>query len=269
MVYAPTPPAVTPTLGARLLHWVLPAPCLGCGAVLPTAGSTLGLCLICNTRLLRWPETGCTTCGAPAESTELPHHHRCGGCLAEPPPYDRLWSGWSYEPPLDAVVTGLKFRRLDYLGSQLGRALAPLVLPMLQGLEPRPDVVVPIPLHPLRLLRRGYNQAALIARPLAVALGSPVRQLLTRWRLTPAQSSLGSDQRRQNLRHAFSVWSKAQCRGRNVLLVDDVVTTGSTLRAAALCLRRAGARSVIAVTVARTPKHHEAESLTARRDPRL
>lgn len=265
MVYAAKPPDVTRELGARLLNLVLPAPCLGCGRVSMVKGGSFGLCLPCHTRLVRWPETSCTVCGSLAGTGGLPRHYRCGRCLDEAPPFDRLWSAWSYQPPLDAALTSLKFRRLDYLGARLGRAIVPMLLPLLKNQEVFPDVVVPVPLHPLRLLRRGYNQAALIARPIAEALDCPLRRLLFRWRSTPAQSTLGRDARRHNLRRAFVAFLPDRCRGRRVLLVDDVVTTGSTLRAAALCLRRAGALSVVAVTVARTPKDHERELL--RRPP--
>ncbi len=153
------------------------------------------------------------------------------------------------------MLTGLKFRRLEYLGVQLGRAVADLLRSELADC----DLVVPVPLHWRRFLRRGYNQAAVIARPVAAELDLPVASVLRRRRATPAQSRLRRAERRSNLRDAFSLRRLAftagvSCIGRRVLLVDDVVTTGTTLETAATELRRAGAASVTALTIARTPE---------------
>ncbi|RMH19144.1 MAG: ComF family protein, partial [Acidobacteria bacterium] len=192
---------------------------------------------------------GCATCGRPLASP-APAGFRCGSCRRRPPPFDRLCCAYCYRPPLDAVLTALKFRRLDYLGSQLGRALARRLAAAGGGL---PEVVVPVPLHWWRFLRRGYNQAALIARPLAEQFGVPMETLLRRRRATPPQSRLAREARLRNPRGAFALRRGARCAGRRVLLVDDVMTTGATLAAAAVCLRRAGAREIIAAAAARAP----------------
>lgn len=152
---------------------------------------------------------------------------------------------------------GLKFRRLEYLGGHLGRRLASIFRSEVEGC----DLVVPVPLHPGRFLVRGYNQATAIARPLARALELPVAGSLRRRLATPPQSRLDSAERRRNPRAAFGLWRPGRCRGRRVLLVDDVVTTGATLAAAAACLVRAGAESVTALTAARTPTRDETEYL--------
>ncbi|MEM7582483.1 MAG: ComF family protein [Acidobacteriota bacterium] len=158
-------------------------------------------------------------------------------------------SAWSYQPPIDAVLAGLKFRRLEYLGGQLARDLITLFEDRLTTCE----LVVPVPLHWRRYLSRGYNQSAAIARPLAKRLGLPFENALRRCRATPAQSRLSRAERTGNLQGAFRIRRRARCRGRHVLLIDDVVTTGTTLDAAARCLLAAGASSVSAVTAARTP----------------
>lgn len=164
---------------------------------------------------------------------------------------------WLYAPPLDASLLALKFRRLDYLGTQLGRRLASeLGGDVIGGLGEATDdvpVVTAVPLHWRRRWARGYDQARTVALAFSRTLGVPYCDLLRRRRATAPQSQADRKQRRSNLRHAFAVRDPRSVAGRGVILVDDVVTTGATLQAAARCLRRAGANSITALTVARTP----------------
>ena len=252
-LYAPPPSGVTPPSGNRLLdrllHALLPAPCLGCGEPLPAAGSPLGLCARCRAALSPLSRRACAVCARPLAAHALPEDYRCGACRASPPAFDRLLALWSYRPPLDAVVQGLKFRRLDYLGDHLADALARGLGERLSGF----DAVVPVPLHWRRHLTRGYNQAESIARPLALRLGLPCLPALRRHRATPPQSLLGKADRLSNLRKAFRVPRPQRIRSLRLLLVDDVATTGATLDAAAAVLRRAGAAAVTAVVAGRTP----------------
>jgi len=248
----------------HVLQWLLPSPCLGCRQTVWEPADSLGLCRRCRHRLVRWPRHGCAACGRLLEVGEPPPGYRCGRCRERPPPYDRLLSTWCYQPPLDEVLTGLKFRRLDYLGSQLGRAVARIHRDELDEC----GVVVPVPLYWTRHLRRGFNQAALIARPLARALERPLVAALVRRRPTPHQSRLGRRRRRQNLDQAFAVRRSGLLPHQKreiaralaapcVLLVDDVTTTGATLEAAAACLKAAGVGRVVALTAARTPEADE------------
>ena len=162
-----------------------------------------------------------------------------------------ILSGWTYQPPLDAVIRGLKFGRLEFLGRDLAAGLQRV----LADAEGEFDVVVPIPLHWHRRLTRAYNQAEAIARPLARHLDLPLVEALRRRRATRAQAQLTRTQREINLRLAFAPIEHkcAKIVGRRILLVDDVVTTGATLESAARCLRDRGVRSVTAVTAGRTP----------------
>lgn len=220
-LYANHLPDVTPLRWRdRLLHALLPAPCLECGRPLPATGTTLGLCTPCRGRLRPVPATG------------------------------PLLALWSYEAPLDAVIQALKFRRLDYLGRHLGEEMAARWGEALAGT----DLVVPVPLHWRRRLTRGYNQAERIARALAGRLGLPLTPALVRWRATPPQTSLGREERKANLRRAFRVRRAARIHGRRIVLVDDVTTTGATLEAAASVLEDGGAAAVIAVVAGRTPR---------------
>lgn len=249
-----------PRPAARVWDLLVPAPCLSCGELLDGAvlGASphLGLCLACRGRLVR-PVAGCAGCGeaVPAVALSiLPSGWVCGECRRRPPPFLSLRSAWSYEGPITDVVRGLKFGRLDYLGAHLARELTDLV----PSGEPW-DAVVPVPLHWRRRLARGFDQAERIARPLARLLEVPFVAALRRARPTRRQARLSREERLANPRRAFALrrWRLAAprgVRGLRVVVVDDVVTTGATLRAAAEALRSGGVREVLALAVARTPE---------------
>lgn len=246
----------------RVLDWVLPRCCLGCNESLPGRTPTpLGLCSTCLGRLVPHPEPGrgaCPRCAQPRHVAPSDAKLNCPSCRRRPPAFDRLHVGWRYAPPLTAVVEALKFHRLDYLGPQVGARLAAAVDDRL----PEVDMVVPVPLHWWRHLRRGYNQAEAIGRRVADHLDVPCRRRLARSRSTPAQSGLSRRRRRRNLRGAFRC--RRRLDGERVLLVDDVVTTGATLEAAARCLLEAGSGTVTALAAARTPGADELTPLSAR-----
>lgn len=259
----PAPPATGRAASwlDRVVHLLLPAPCLGCGTPLPARPSPLGLCPSCRRELPAIPidSPACRRCGRPLAAAELPPGWRCGECRRRPPAFDRLLAVWHYAPPIDGVIRGLKFHRLEYLGRHLGRRMAARIRdeverdPRLAARFPHGTAVVPVPLHGWRRLRRGYNQAEAIARPLAAELGLALRRDLRRRRATPRQTRLPRRERRRNPVGAF------RCRRRppedTVVLVDDVTTTGATLDAAAACLKAAGVSEVVAVAAARTPAH--------------
>lgn len=239
-----------------LLAFALPDLCLAC-ATPRAAGGRLGLCARCRALLTPAPASACGGCGEPLGGAAGPDA-RCGECRRRPPDFERLLAAFLYRPPGDVVIRGLKFGRLEYLGAELARHLEPLVAPWLAA-PPAPaiDRVIPVPLHWTRRLLRGYNQAERIARPLAALCGLRFASPLRRIRWTPPQTTLDRDARRRSQRRSFRVGTGADLEGTSVLLVDDVTTTGATLRAAAAVLRRAGARRVIAVAAARTPGARE------------
>lgn len=213
-----------------------PQRCIGCGYL------ALGeLCAQCRAELPWLYEPACPVCNEPG--VEGP----CGRCQRRRPPFDRCRALFRYAPPVDRILQELKFGgRLAHAGV-LGRELAAAL-----GDLPRPDALVPVPLHPWRQCRRGYNQALEIARPLGRALGVPVAAgLVKRRRYTSPQTALPLDQRRRNLQGAFAL--RGPLPGRRFALVDDILTTGHTAGELARCLKAAGAREVEVWVVARTP----------------
>jgi len=223
----------------RLADAWLPRPCGLCGRAL--LEDERGACARCIALL---PGRGVPRCPVCALRRPAGAACACGGTA----PFARTFALADYAPPLDRAVVALKFRG----EIALGRAFAALAAPLVRaGPAPAPELVCAVPLSGPRLAARGYNQALAIAAPLARELGLPLAPaLLARTRDTVAQSTLELDARARNLDGAFVALQAA--RGRRVLVVDDVMTSGATLAAAASALRSAGARHVANLVVART-----------------
>jgi ComF family protein len=210
------------------------------------------LCVRCRGRFVPIDRrTNCSGClrPLPAGSAGVP---RCGACLTDPHSIPSLFAVWRYQRPLSEAILALKFRRLDFLADSLAE-LALEREPFRAGAEY--DLVVPVPLAPPRRLSRGFNQAERIARRIGQRIGLPVRDLLRRSDLLPtAQIRLGRAARRAlTPAHRYRVCDRSELSGARILLVDDVVTTGSTLRASARALIDAGAGPVDAFALAATP----------------
>jgi len=174
----------------------------------------------------------------------------CDACTTDPPPIDLAHAPFLYAPPLDRLLPRFKFHQ-DLAAGRLLSGLMATRLPPTRRAGWQSAVLVPVPLHRRRLRSRGYDQGLELARPLARGLGIPLSaRLLQRTRHTSAQSSLDADERRDNLRDAFSVTAAPP---PHVVLVDDVMTTGTTLHAAAEALLAAGTRRVDAWVCARVP----------------
>lgn len=182
----------------------------------------------------------------------------CGACLRDRPAYDRSLAGAVYTPPFDQLVLGLKYHAQLALAPMLAARLAGRCFAARAAGTPLPDVLLPVPLSRARLAERGFNQAFEIARPLGRALGIPVMTAVLRIRDTPPQASLPFEARRKNIRNAFYLppegTGKAQIAGLRIGVVDDVMTTGSTLHELARILKLGGALEVINLVAARTPK---------------
>ena len=235
-------------LWPRLQHAVLPLHCLLCGA---NGDHGRDLCSACMAELVR-NQTCCPRCALPLQ-TPAP---LCGECLQRPPPFDAAFAPFVYAHPLDLLMTRLKFGR----SLAAGRVLSELWMETIAAFSPQlPGVFVPVPLHRSRLRERGYNQALELIRPVARVLQVPLAEsLLSRTRATPAQANLDAATRRQNLRGAFELDTCALgaiARGcAHIALVDDVMTTGTTVRECARVLRRAGIGRIDVWALARAPR---------------
>lgn len=170
----------------------------------------------------------------------------CGGCLHHPPAHNRTLAAFSYAFPIDQLIQALKYQQRLAIAPVLGRALA-----LAARSRPRPDLLIPMPLHPKRLQQRGLNHATEIARVVAADLNmSPDLSVCERVRDTPPQVALAYDQRRRNVRGAFLC--RGDVAGKRVALIDDVMTTGTSLDELAATLKKAGALEIEAWVVART-----------------
>jgi ComF family protein len=176
----------------------------------------------------------------------------CGRCLADPPSFDTCVVGCDYAFPWDRLIADFKFNGRVELAAPLAQRLLAAIE---RDAHPLPQRVLPVPLAPQRLAERGYNQAWELARRVARALGRPAdAELLARPLAGARQAELGLAQRRQNLKRAFvpNPRRHASLQGQHVAVVDDVMTSGATLREAAAALRRGGAARVDAWVLART-----------------
>lgn len=223
-------------LHERVLDWLLPPQCAGCGKL----GSAW--CGACDNAAQSIREPLCEKCGLPITSGSY-----CAACQVHDYAFDvaRAWA--AYRGGLRKAILSLKRRHNKDLGGRLASHLEELYRS--QGWKA--DLLVPVPLAPGRRKLRGYNQVDLLARPVASAIGLPyIESALVRRHETEPQFELNAAQRWENLHGAFRA-DPAPLRGMSILLVDDIMTTGATLDAAAEALKTAGARHVFAMTLTR------------------
>lgn len=221
-----------------------PPRCMGCSAA-PEVFSPLPTCRRCALEVELCCPPVCELCGA---NLEGPGPNRlCGLCLKSPPAYERARAVFVYGGVVRDALLALKFRDEPHVASVLARAMTDNWSP-----GAHIDAVVPVPLHRLRLLKRTYNQAGLIAAKVARVLGRPLApSSIARVRPTTAQTGLGRKKRLENLAGAFLAHEQ-KVKGASVLVIDDIITTGATVQSVAAELKRAGAARVEILAAART-----------------
>jgi competence protein ComFC len=237
--------------GARLARLVellvFPSFCRLCRAPLEDAGERI-VCGACLTGLAAYEGPFCPRCGRLRQDGG--EDHACARCLREPPAFTRHRSCGVYGGTLKEVILLFKYRKYAPLSRPLAR-FADAALGPDPGLWAGADLLVPVPLHPSRRRDRGFNQARLLARDLAGRRELRVLDgCLIKVRNAPPQAGLRAAERERNVVRAYAVRRADRVRGRTLVLVDDVTTTGATLRECARVLMDAGAREVRAVTLA-------------------
>lgn len=227
------------------LELLLPPDCLLCAQPLTSSSST-NLCPDCFSQVTPIGAGHCTCCAQPFRSPSS--NHLCGICLQQPPDFSVVHAAGLYQGTIKEAV-----QRLKYRGQlTLAKPLSGLVLTSLTEQDKTfiPDKIIPVPLHIKRLRKRGYNQALEIARPIAKSLNVPLDvKMLQRARNTPHQQGLSAKDRRKNLRNAFTLTRMPAAE--KILLIDDVMTTGETLRECSRTLMNSGAQEIRAAVAGR------------------
>jgi len=233
--------AAVSSLFRHVLDFALPPRCGGCGTIVDEVDS---FCADCWKSIEFIGSGGCSICGLPLEGTDA---ETCAACLAKPPRLQRMRAAVAYDEISRSIALRLKYGRKVALGRTMARYMAPLMADL-----PDNSLLVPVPLHRRRIWQRGFNQSAIVAGELARRLGVQMDvHALRRVKATPPLKGLSMQQRRRTVAGAFKVSPGAELRGRTVVLVDDVLATGSTANACARVLRRAGAERVELVSWAR------------------
>lgn len=249
-------------IAESLFATLFPSDCRLCNAPL-TNISRLPVCQACLSEMRPIAGGICSVCGerllSPYVVAGEPSEARCGLCQRLAPPFVKAIAYGSYEGGLRELIHLLKYQQVRPAAPVLGRMLTEAIAGMNDFWTQQTVAVVPVPLHARKLRQRGFNQSELIAREaLKLRTGSGRLSMgagvLERERETQSQTGLTRHQRRENIRGAFVVVRPDQISGREVLLVDDVFTTGTTVSECARVLRRAGASKVYVATVARTLK---------------
>lgn len=239
------------TIWRRFLNMLLPPRCIKCGEIL---GERNGICAECFSKITFISQPMCHRCGRPFEGgadIKFGAVQYCGECMRQKKHLFTLQrSTFIYDDESKDLILNLKFRDRT--------ATAETLAGMLYAgggdiWKEKPDLILPVPIHRLRLLQRRYNQSALLCRYLAQKAGIPADyETLVRCRNTIPQVQLSGAARRNNLKQAFKVVKPQNIKGKKVVLIDDVATTGSTLNECAKVLHKAGAKAIYSLTLART-----------------
>lgn len=233
---------------SKFINLLMPPRCLNCGV---HVDEPYNICGECWGKLTFISQPHCVTCGVTMPESASPEAE-CLECIEHPPLFAKARAALEYNEHSTPLITRLKY------SDQL--QLAPLLTRWMEAagkqLIPQADMIVPVPLHWTRLFTRKFNQAAILAQMLAQKSGKLyVPELLQRRRRTPPQARLTKSQRLKNVQGAFALHKRTKSediKDKVILLIDDVMTTGATIRACAKILKKSGAKKVFVLTAART-----------------
>jgi ComF family protein len=234
------------SIGRETARIVLHASCVVCGGELPWRARTASCCAACWSSLPPISASKCRFCAAPWSGFDA--DFVCGTCLVDPLPVDWTEAWGCYRGSLERVLHAFKFKRHDFFAAPLADLVEGVIR---EHRDLDFDAIVPVPMHRAKVRRRGYNQAELLARALSKHIAIRCEPaLLTKTRDRDAQSSLARNARSANVHDAFL--ASPRVTTMRILLIDDVITTGETIRACARALVDAGAQRVAAAVVAKT-----------------
>lgn len=209
---------------------------------------SLNICADCK-KDLPWIIQGCSCCNLP-----LQHEGVCGQCLKEQPYYDKVVAPWRYEFPIAQLITRFKHHQQWPLGHLLAALLTEQLEQQYNHGLAKPDCLIPVPISKERFKQRGFNQAEMLAQWLHKSLSLNINNhALTRIINTPSQQKLSAMQRRNNLKNAFQINDKTNLQNLHIAIVDDVVTTGTTVNILSKLLKQLGVRRIDIYCIARTP----------------
>ncbi|MFA5096547.1 MAG: ComF family protein [Candidatus Omnitrophota bacterium] len=224
-----------------------PGICLSCRRKLGSGGDEY-ICAACGSGIKRNLPPFCSSCGRHLEKNNL-NKNICPGCLRKNLSFDRAYSPCLYEGIAKKLIHEFKYRGKDHLGKPLSKIMIDFIREYDLPVDYL-DCIIPMPLHKTRLRERDFNQAEVLGRHIGAEFKKDLLTCLNRHRPTRTQTELPPQQRFANVKGSFSVAKGASLNKRNILLIDDVLTTGATSSAAAACLKEAGADIVFVLTLA-------------------
>jgi ComF family protein len=232
-----------------LVDIIWPKNCLICKNGLGAASVDNVVCLECWSKVKRNSPPFCHFCGRHLEKKNL-SKGVCPTCIRKQPYFDRAFSPCQYDGVIKELIHAFKYKGKDYLGTTLSRLMLEFIREYSVPMD-LIDCIIPVPLHKTRLREREFNQAYILSKCIALQFNKKVlHNQLLRLRYTRPQVELLPQQRRENVRESFRMHKHSSLKSKNILLVDDVLTTGQTASWAAYALKRAGANIVFVLTVA-------------------
>ncbi|MDB9822177.1 ComF family protein [Deltaproteobacteria bacterium] len=236
---------------SKFIDIIYPPRCHICHNFLPNAGHRDNrFCPVCLKGFLKIIPPLCPICGIPFESFSE-ENHLCENCLRKRPFYDALGAPYLYQGGIMDAIHQMKYGGKSYFAKSLGALLGSFASKWIDNSVG--PLMMPVPLHPRKLRERGFNQSLLLARAIMPILGTELDFLsLKRVIYTRPQTGLNRDERKKNVRNVFDLMGHKGFKGRSVILVDDVATTGNTMNECARILKKAGCKKIFCLALART-----------------
>jgi len=226
----------------NLLNIFFPAKCLSCNELLPE----YGFCVPCFNKITFSSSPCCAICSHPFE-IETNEKALCGVCIKHTPYFDKAFYLFKYDELTKNIIFGFKY----YDKTFLAKILAPYLHRLIHQNQAEIDLIIPVPMHPLKIIYRRYNQAALLTKEVGKLLAKKIDLFsLRKAKFTKAQVSLNLKDRRTNIKGSFAVVNE-DIKDKTILLIDDVITTNATINECAKILKKHGAKKVIILSVAR------------------